>query len=97
MRILRGRFILSPNSSAAKTLGGDMRFLRIVALVALCLAFTPSPVLAATGFDSAYSGESAFVTINPGETASFQVFFRNTGTVAWTIGSDTDVDLAACL
>ncbi len=74
-----------------------MRLLRIFTLIALCLALTPLPAAAATGFDSAYSGESAFVTINPGETASFQVFFRNTGTVAWTIGSDTQVDLAACL
>jgi hypothetical protein len=74
-----------------------MRLLRIVALVALCLAFTPAPASAVTGFDSAYSGESAFVTIFPGETQSFQVFFSNTGTVAWTKGTDTQVDLAGCL
>jgi hypothetical protein len=74
-----------------------MRLLRIFVLIALCLAFMPSPAVAVTGFDSAYSGESAFVTINPGETASFQVFFTNTGTLAWINGSDTQVDLAACL
>ena len=74
-----------------------MKLLRIVALVALCLAYAPAPALAVTGYDSAYSGESAFVTLNPGETAAFQVFFSNTGTVAWTKGSDTEVDLAACL
>jgi hypothetical protein len=74
-----------------------MRLVRIFTLVALCLAFTPSPAAAVTGFDSAYSGESAFVTINAGETASFQVFFANTGTLTWTNGSDTQVDLAACL
>jgi hypothetical protein len=74
-----------------------MRLLRIFALIAFVLAFTPSPAIAVTGFDSAYAGESAFVTVDPGETASFQVFFRNTGTVAWTTGSDTQVDLAACL
>jgi hypothetical protein len=74
-----------------------MRLLRILALVALVLAFMPAPAVAVTGFDSAYSGESAFVTIRQGESASFQVFFMNTGTVAWTKGSDTQVDLAACL
>jgi hypothetical protein len=74
-----------------------MRLLRIFTLVALCLAFTPSPAMAVTGFDSAYSGESAFVNINPGETASFQVFFSNTGTLAWSKGTDTQVDLATCL
>ena len=74
-----------------------MRLLRLFALVAFVLALTPSPVVAVTGFDSAYAGESAFVTVSPGETASFQVFFKNTGTVAWTKGSATQVDLAACL
>jgi hypothetical protein len=74
-----------------------MRYLRILALVALCLAYAPTPALAVTGYDSAYSGESAFVNINPGETAAFQVFFSNTGTLTWTKGGDTQVDLAACL
>src|SRR5256885_2391590 len=73
------------------------RFLRILALVALCLAYTPTPAMAVTGYDSAYSGESAFVTINAGDTQSFQVFFSNTGTQTWTKGGDTQVDLAACL
>jgi hypothetical protein len=74
-----------------------MRYLRILALVALCLAYAPTPALAVTGYDSAYAGESAFVTINPGETRAFQVFFSNTGTLTWTKGGDTQVDLAACL
>ena len=74
-----------------------MRYLRILALVALCLAYAPTPALAVTGYDSAYSGESAFVTISPGETQSFQVFFSNTGTLTWTKGASTQVDLAACL
>jgi hypothetical protein len=74
-----------------------MRYLRILALVALCLAYAPTPALAVTGYDSAYSGESAFVTINPGETKAFQVFFSNTGTLTWTKGGETQVDLAACL
>ena len=74
-----------------------MRYLRILALVALCLAYTPSPAIAVTGYDSAYSGESAFVTIAPGETKAFQVFFSNTGTLTWAKATDTQVDLAACL
>jgi hypothetical protein len=74
-----------------------MRYLRILALVALCLAYAPTPALAVTGYDSAYSGESAFVTISPGQTQSFQVFFSNTGTLTWTKGGSTQVDLAACL
>jgi len=74
-----------------------MRYLRILALIALCLAFAPTPALAVTGYDSAYSGESAFVTISPGQTLQFQVFFSNTGTLTWTKGGDTQVDLAACL
>ena len=74
-----------------------MRFLRILALVALCLAYAPTPALAVTGYDSAYSGESAFVTISPGQTLQFQVFFSNTGSLTWTKGGDTQVDLAACL
>src|SRR6266550_2989307 len=75
----------------------NMKFVRVFALVALCLAYAPTPALAVTGYDSAYSGESAFVNIQPGETQSFQVFFSNTGTLTWTKGGDTQVDLAACL
>ena len=74
-----------------------MRYVRILALVALCLAYAPTPALAVTGYDSAYSGESAFVTISPGQTLQFQVFFSNTGSLTWTKGGDTQVDLAACL
>jgi hypothetical protein len=74
-----------------------MRFLRIFALIALCLALLPSPAVAVTGYDSSYNSESAFVTIVPGETKSFQVFFVNTGTVTWIKGSSSQVDLATCL
>jgi hypothetical protein len=74
-----------------------MRYVRILALVALCLAYAPTAALAVEGYDSAYSGESAFVNISPGETAAFQVFFSNTGSLTWTKGGDTQVDLAACL
>src|SRR5438132_8566179 len=74
-----------------------MRLVRILALIALCLAFTPTSALAVTGYDSAYSGESAFVMSDAGQTQSFQVFFSNTGTTTWAKGTATEVDLAACL
>lgn len=65
--------------------------------VALVLASAPSQAVAVTGYDSAYNSESAFVNIAPGETRNFQVFFINTGTTAWSRGTSTQVDLAACL
>src|SRR4029079_18869786 len=34
---------------------------------------------------------------SPGQTLQFEVFFSNTGTLTWTKGGDTQVDLAACL
>lgn len=84
-------------ATVAQHWGETMRYLRVLALVALCLAYAPTPALAVTGYDSAYSGESAFVNINPGETQGFQVFFMNTGTTTWAKGTGTQVDLAACL
>lgn len=73
--------------------------LRTLVLLAFALSFLgyATPATAATGFDSAYAGESAFVTVAPGQVQSFQVFFQNTGTVSWGQGSGTQVDLAACL
>lgn len=68
----------------------------ILVLVGLLLTRS-APAAAATGFDSAYAGQSAFVKIQPGATANFQVFFVNTGTLSWGRGSWTQVDLAACL
>jgi IPT/TIG domain/Bacterial Ig-like domain len=72
------------------------------AITAAALAFSmlasAVPAAAAVpGYDSAYAGESAFVNITAGQTQNFQVFFANTGTTAWTRGSGTQVDLAACL
>jgi hypothetical protein len=55
------------------------------------------PASAVSGYDSAYAGESAFVFISPGQTQNFQVFFANTGTTTWSRGTNTQVDLAACL
>jgi hypothetical protein len=72
------------------------------AITAAALAFSmlasAVPAAAAVpGYDSAYAGESAFVNITAGQTQNFQVFFANTGTTAWTRGTGTQVDLAACL
>lgn len=51
---------------------------------------------AVAGYDSAYAGESAFLSLAPGESGSLTVFFLNTGTTTWTKGAATQVDLAAC-
>src|SRR5947207_1570986 len=52
---------------------------------------------AVAGYDSAYAGESAFVTIGPGASGQFQVFFANTGASTWRKGTATQVNLAVCL
>ena len=67
------------------------------ATLALGLVAQAVPAAAVAGFDSAYAGESAFLTLNPGQSGTFTVFFANTGTSTWTKGSSTQVDLAACL
>jgi hypothetical protein len=51
---------------------------------------------AATSFDSAYQFESAFLTLNAGDTGTFSVFFANTGATAWVANSPTQVNLAVC-
>src|SRR5262245_16555595 len=79
---------------------GPMRRI-VTAISAAALAFSmvsmAMPADAAAGFDSAYAGESAFLTLNPGQAGTFTVFFANTGTNSWTKGTATQVDLAACL
>src|SRR5688500_20284051 len=72
------------------------------AITAAALAFSmvaaAVPANAAVpGYDSAYAGESAFVYISAGQTQNFQVFFANTGTTSWQLGTGTQVDLCACL
>lgn len=52
---------------------------------------------AAPGFDSAYAGESAFLSVVPGQSYSFQVFFMNTGATTWVKGTSSQVNLAICL
>ena len=68
------------------------------AALALSLVASAVPANAAVaGYDSAYAGESAFLTLSPGASGTFTVFFLNTGTTTWTKGTSTQVDLAACL
>ncbi len=75
----------------------------VTAITGTALALSMMVALAAparaavTGYDSAYAGESAFLTLSPGQSGSFTVFFLNTGTTTWTKGTATQVDLAACL
>ncbi len=51
---------------------------------------------AATAYDSAYQFESAFLSLNSGDTGTFSVFFANTGTTAWVTGTASQVNLAVC-
>lgn len=73
----------------------------VTALSAVALAFSlvsfATPANAAAGFDSQWSGESAFLSLKPGDTGTFTVFFGNTGTTSWVKGTSSQVDLAACL
>lgn len=68
----------------------------MLATALLLGAVTSAPASAVTGYDSTYAGQSAFLTLAPGETGTFTVFFLNSGTVTWVKGTSTQVDLAAC-
>jgi hypothetical protein len=69
----------------------------LVLACALTLAVSvPIPSAAAAAFDSAFAGESAFLTLAPGQSGTFTVFFQNTGAMTWVKGTDAQVDLAAC-
>src|SRR5207247_10982612 len=62
------------------------------------LVMLAAPVRAAVpGVDSAYAGESAFLTIGPGTSGQFQVFFTNTGSTTWRKGTTSQVNLTVCL
>lgn len=73
----------------------------VTAITAATLAFSlvaqAAPADAAAGFDSAYAGESAFLTLRGGDLGTFTVFFVNTGTTTWVRGTTSQVDLAVCL
>src|SRR5204862_8127257 len=67
-----------------------------VAITAAALAVSmlayAIPAAAAAGFDSAYAGESAFVSLAAGQRNEFQVFFANTGNTTWTRGASVQVE-----
>jgi hypothetical protein len=72
----------------------------LVAMTWLAVTFIGPPSNAqalAPGFDSAYAGESAFLTLSQGQTYSFQVFFMNSGQTTWRKGTSTQVNLTVCL
>ena len=68
------------------------------AVLALGMTFggPVSTARAATGFESAYQFESAFLSLGPGDTGIFSAFFANTGTSAWVKSSASQVNLAVC-
>jgi hypothetical protein len=59
-------------------------------------AFVAGPSRAASSYDSAYFGESAFLSLNPGQSGQFAVGFNNTGSTGWQIGTASQVDLQVC-
>jgi hypothetical protein len=73
-----------------------MRLVTVVVAVFLLAPHAPAGA-AVTGFDSAYAGESAFLTVGTGTQAMFQVFFMNTGVTTWQKGTATQVNLTVCL
>jgi len=68
-----------------------------LAVVASLLAGAAGQAAAVSGYDSAYFGESAFLTLGPGQSGQFAVGFNNTGSTGWLTGSTSQVDLAVCL
>lgn len=68
----------------------------VLALALSLVATTTQANAVVAGYDSAYAGESAFLSLAPGQSGSFTVFFANTGTTSWVAGSASQVDLAAC-
>jgi hypothetical protein len=68
-----------------------------LAVVASLLAGAAGQAAAVTGYDSAYFGESAFLTLGPGQSGQFAVGFNNTSSTGWLTGSASQVDLTICL
>src|SRR5437870_13844050 len=64
--------------------------------LSLTLSLSTATAQAAAGYDSAYQFESAFLTLHPGDTGTFSVFFANTGATAWVAGSPSQVNLGVC-
>ena len=72
--------------------------LALVLSASTLVAAAPSSADAAVPeYDSAYAGESAFVSTGPGQSREFQVFFMNTGSATWRKGTASQVNLVVCL
>lgn len=52
---------------------------------------------AVAGYDSRYFGESAFLSLSPGQSGQFAAGFDNTGGIGWQTGTSSQVNLAVCL
>src|SRR6266542_5502881 len=77
------------------------RFITGTTALALALSVAigiaaPAPA-AAAAYDSSYQFESAFLSLNAGDSGTFSVFFANTGTTSWVKGTSSQVNLATCL
>jgi len=72
-----------------------------ITATALALSLVGSAVqpanAAVTGYNSSYFGESAFLTLNPGQTGQFVAIFTNTGSTGWLKASASQVNLGTCL
>ena len=75
---------------------GAARYLTAVLCAAMLLGLLPAPAAAVDGYDSAIGDISAPSVVTRGATYNVQVFAANTGTVTWTRGTGTQVDLANC-
>lgn len=75
-----------------------MRLRLLLGLLVALLLVTAAPARAraAAGFDSSYYGESAFLTLAPGQTGQLAVGFTNMGSLGWQTGTATQVNLAIC-
>lgn len=74
-----------------------MRHAILTAVFAVAMTLPTAPRAAAADFDSAFAGESAFLSLAPGQSGTFTVFFLNAGAMSWSRGTTSQVDLAACL
>lgn len=63
----------------------------------LTLFASPTSTQAVEGFDSQYFGESAFLSLSPGQSGQFAVAFTNRGATGWHVGTASQVNLAICL
>jgi hypothetical protein len=75
---------------------------RLIPTIIFCTVAMQSPGVAAPrgappGGDAQFAGESAFLTMRPGDTGSLQVFFANTGSTTWIRGTSSEVVLGVCV